>query len=401
MAWHASEEDVMQREYNNSVLTITLEGRIDSGNADETESQIMSCVEESGAQEIVLDAIDLVYISSAGLRIIMKLLKRMKRVSLINASPAVYDVFDMTGISQMMDVRKAPREVSIDGLELIGAGANGRVYRLDQERIIKVYNPITNTPEKIFRERDASRKAFIHGIPSAISFELVRVGESYGIIYEMIDAQTLGQAISRHPKKLEEYATRMAELLKSLHSTEFEKGELPDARLSLHVWADITERCGLYPEETVTKMRTVIDAIPEGNTFVHGDFHPGNIMVTDDDELVLIDMGDASMGDPIVDLLGCCQIMLVMQRNADAVKRYTAIDIDAMRRLWDIFIRAYYGTDDDATIEAIEQRLMFYALIRSMPGISFTATVPDEMRPVLAKQVNDLFLAGYDRVMGS
>lgn len=390
----------MQFDQDTKRLVIPLEGRIDSNNAGEFEDRVTSLIDEYGARQVELDAAGLTYISSAGLRVFVKLLKRLDGVSLVNASPEVYDVFEMTGFTQMMEVRRALRKVSVDGLELIGAGANGRVYRLDEERIIKVYNPLTNKPEKIFREREVSRKAFVRGIPSAISFELVRVGDSYGIIYEMIDARTLSQVFQSQPERLEEYATRMAGLLRKLHQTEFEEGELPDARQVMHMWVGIAEKSGMYPSEVIAKMRAAIDAIPAGNKFIHGDFHTSNIMVTDDDELVLIDMGDASMGDPVIDLAFSAQIMLVMQRNATALRQYTSLDPEQMSRVWDSFIRAYYDTDDDAKIASIERRLRFYAILRTLPGITFSEAIPDEARPALAQQVTDFFLHEYDYFMG-
>ncbi|MDO4806007.1 MAG: aminoglycoside phosphotransferase family protein [Coriobacteriales bacterium] len=211
--------------------------------------------------------------------------------------------------------------------------------------------------KKILREREVSRKVFVRGIPSAISFELVRVGDSYGIIYEMVRARTLSQVFQSQPERLEEYATRMAALLRTLHTTEFEEGELPDARQVMHMWVSIAERSGMCPAETIAKMRAAIDAIPSGNKFIHGDFHTANIMVTDDGELVLIDMGDASMGDPLIDLALSAQIMLVMQQNPQALRRYTSLDPEQMSRVWNTFIRAYCDTDDDARIGEIERRL--------------------------------------------
>lgn len=391
----------MQFRQDSDKLTVMLEGHVDTNNADSLEDQIVAKLAEGGAERLEFDASRLTYISSAGLRVIMRLLPKVTQVSVVNTPPDIYDVFDMTGVSQILHVRKELREVSIDGLEQIGAGANGRVYRLDEERIIKVYNPLTNTPEKILRERDVSRKAFVRGIPSAISFELVRVGGRYGIIYEMIDAHTLGETINLHPDKLEEYAKRMAQMLKQLHATEFATGDLPDARLSLHMWGDVAEQSGLYSAETIAKVRHAIDVIPQGNTFVHGDFHPGNIMVTDKDEMLLIDMGDASMGDPIVDLCGSCQIMFVMQRNPQAIKHYTSLDLEDMQRVWDIFIRTYLGTDDEAQIGAAVRRMQFYGFIRTLAGLSFTPEIPDESRPIMAKRVNEVFLEEYDKLIES
>lgn len=46
----------------------------------------------------------------------------------------------MTGFTEMLPVEKAFREISVDGCEVIGQGANGAVYRINPEIIIKVYN---------------------------------------------------------------------------------------------------------------------------------------------------------------------------------------------------------------------------------------------------------------------
>ncbi len=48
------------------------------------------------------------------------------------------------------------KEYKIDGLPKIGEGVNGSVYRIDDETIIKVYNPLTNPPEKIEREKKSA-----------------------------------------------------------------------------------------------------------------------------------------------------------------------------------------------------------------------------------------------------
>lgn len=375
-------------------LIVALEGSIIASNTDGYEREIDALMQERGMRKLELDLAKVDYISSAGLRMVLRLAKKTDDLVVTNASDMVYSVFEISGLSGYVEVRRALREVSVDNLKMIGAGANGRVFRLDDERIIKVYNPVSNTSEHIRRERDASRKAFVKGIPSAISFELVRVGDSYGIIYEMIDAHTLGETIARHPERLEEYARRMAQMLKQLHATEFKEGELPDARLSLHAWADVAQKSGLYSEEVASAMRAAIDSIPPRNTFVHGDFHPGNIMVTDDDEFLLIDMGDASMGDPVIDLAGACQIMVLMRTRPGATRLYTGLDEEMTGRVWDAFIREYLGCDDDATVAATVERLKFYGVIRTLGGLTFSKALPDSERAALAAKVSGIFLAG-------
>lgn len=382
----------MKTEHSEGILTIFPEGRITAENAAAFEGQLMTAAAAAGENTLMLDFSDLAYISSAGLRVLLKLRKACTTpVPIVNCSPEVYDILEMTGFTELFDVRKALREISIEGLPQIGRGANGTVYRLDDERIIKVYNPLTNTLEKIQREKKAARAALLHDIPTAISFEIVKVDDRYGMIYEMIQASTVGELLGKEPERVDEYAIRMADLLRKLHTTAFEPGTLPDAREGLYAWADIAEKSGWYSEEIIERLRRLIGSIPPGNTFVHGDYHPGNVMVSGG-ELLLIDMGDASVGDPLIDLLGSYQIMKLAASRKGGAERYIGASRETMARFWDVFIRRYSGITDEAAITQLEQKLKYYALIRSMAGITFSELIPEEARPSLVKQVTEAFL---------
>jgi len=106
----------MRTRLENNTLTICLEGRIDSNNAPLVESEIMAAVDEVANVEIILDAEKLEYISSAGLRVLMKLRKRAgKALPVLNVSPEVYEIFDMTGFTELLDVKKRLRELSVEG----------------------------------------------------------------------------------------------------------------------------------------------------------------------------------------------------------------------------------------------------------------------------------------------
>lgn len=385
----------MQIEQIGDVLRVELDSHIDTGNTSEVEDAVLSALRASTARKLEFDASNLEYISSSGLRMVIKVSRHVDDLTVSNVKPVVYDVFEMTGLTEMLDIRREMAELSIDGFPMIGAGANGRVYRLDQERIVKVYNPVSNPPEKIAREKKVAREAFIQGIPSALSYEMVRVGDTYGIIYEMIDAKTLGETIAQQPERLEEFATRMAKMLLELHATTFAPGVLPDARDSLHTWVDIAERSGYYTEEVISAAHKLVNSIPARDTFIHGDFHPGNIMVTDDDELLLIDMGDASVGDPIIDLMASYQIMRVVADQPGGSEHYLGLTAEQSIRVWDIFVRTYYGTDDPAEIETIERRLKFHMIVRSLPGVTFSKVISEDKREDYAKLLSKVLLEGH------
>ena len=121
-------------------MIIPLIGRIDSQNAAETEERLTA--QTAGAASVVFDANELQYISSAGLRVLLRIRKAHPDMKIVNVHSDVYEILDMTGFTEIMPVEKAYRVVSIEGCEEIGHGANGNLYRIDRDNVVKVYkNP--------------------------------------------------------------------------------------------------------------------------------------------------------------------------------------------------------------------------------------------------------------------
>ena len=125
-----------------NVMTIFLKGRIDTNNALQTENELFSAVESApeAVDQFILDSSELEYISSAGLRVLMKMRKNFsENIRVIGVSPEVYDIFDVTGFTEILKVEKRYREISVEGCEVIGTGFYGTVYRVDPETIVKGY----------------------------------------------------------------------------------------------------------------------------------------------------------------------------------------------------------------------------------------------------------------------
>lgn len=81
------------------------------------------------------------YISSAGLRVLLKLTKSVGEVSIVNVSPEVYEIFDVTGFTSILNVKKALREISVDGCEVIGAGGAGHEGAISSYSSMDYFNP--------------------------------------------------------------------------------------------------------------------------------------------------------------------------------------------------------------------------------------------------------------------
>ena len=76
------------------IIYIAIEGRIDVSNAAAAEESIYKIKNENPGKHTVIDADKLEYVSSAGLRVILKLRKDEPKLAIINVSPDVYEVFD-------------------------------------------------------------------------------------------------------------------------------------------------------------------------------------------------------------------------------------------------------------------------------------------------------------------
>jgi uncharacterized protein (TIGR02172 family) len=228
---------------------------------------------------------------------VLKLKKQFSDLSLTELSPEVYDIFDMTGFTEMMDVKKRFRTLSVEGCEIIGSGVNGDVYRIDAETIVKIYKN-DDALSDIENERSMARKAFVKGIPTAIPYDTVKVGKYYGSVFELLDAGSLAKILAADNSKLEWVTDLYTDLLKKIHSTEFAKGELPQIKYRV---IDQAENLASYlPAETNEKIASMLREIPEDLHMVHGDYHLKNVLMQGG-EAILIDMDTISCGNPIFD----------------------------------------------------------------------------------------------------
>ena len=333
-----------------TVQTVSIYGRIDSTNAADAEKEILSCLQDFTGS-LILDAEKLAYISSAGLRIILRLKKTFPDTSIINVSPDVYEIFDMTGFTEMMDISKAYRQISIDGCEVIGEGANGKVYRIDTDTIVKVYKNHDALAE-IHKERELARKAFVMGVPTAIPYDVVRVGDLYGSVFELLNAKSFAKLIVADPDKIEEYAKESVDILKTIHSTILKPGELPNKKADALVWANYSR--DYLPTDLGDKLVRMVNDIPDTLNMLHGDFHVKNIMRQNGENL-LIDMDTLSMGHPIFEFAGIFLAYIGFSCiDPETVYRFIGIRGSQARRYWNAVLRYYFNTEDPQFLQQIE-----------------------------------------------
>lgn len=355
-------------------VTAKISGNINSGNAPEFEKELTKGIGDT--PNVILDLSELQYISSAGLRVFLKLKRAGRKAQMINVTSEVFEILSVTGFADLFDIVKSRRKLSAEGCEEIARGAMGIIYRLDAETILKVYDKSLPL-DVIYAGQETVKKLFINDIPCAIPFDIVDVEDSHGAVYELLEADTLAQYIMNHPDEVETVAEKAASLLKEMHQRELPDGFLGNAKELLSTWLESGKP--YLPAEDAAKLAEIISQFKDAKTFLHLDFHTKNVMIKDG-ELIIIDLDDACVGDPLIDI--AC-ILMSMGNPAFGDKeclKFVGMTKELKDKYIKKFFEVYFGTTDEATIDATLTKLRPITGLRTLYARIHRVGMTDEER---------------------
>jgi len=96
----------MKLNVDNSILTIVMEGELNSFNSEDVEKEIDGVLSQNDIRSIIIDMGDLRYISSAGLRIIVRLKQSYDDTRLIRVPDNIYSIFSMVGFQNIINIER-------------------------------------------------------------------------------------------------------------------------------------------------------------------------------------------------------------------------------------------------------------------------------------------------------
>jgi uncharacterized protein (TIGR02172 family) len=342
-----------------SGLVLALTGKLDSRTSQGLRAEINRSLE--GVQELVFDFENLDYISSAGLRVLLEAQKTMNTrgsLRIKRVSKEIMDIFRMTGFAEIMEIEEKLRQISIDGCPLIAHGVTGECYKLDDETVLKLYNE--NLSDDIAKKEKAYAKAaFVAGIPTAISYEVVECGNRKGVIYEILNAETMSQAMINHQDKLEVYVKKYSDICKQIHTTIGDASVFPKAKDECK---KVINKVDLLNDAQRAALTVKVDELPDAETCIHGDLHTSNILMQNGVPC-LIDMGDFSIGyhmfeiAQIYNVFGLGHIRTVSER-AVGMKPELAF------RIWTLFEEDYFNVYAEEDRLKVREEASFYRALR-------------------------------------
>lgn len=337
----------MMENEKNEGFRIMFPERLDTGSAPLFEKQLKEQVEGLASDtNIIMDLDNLTYISSTGLRIILRLKKSFPRCEMVNVGPEPRKILEMTGFTDFMIVHLKPMVIPPVEGEIIARGSNGEIYSIGEDIIVKMFTEKTTLAE-IEEEWNKAKTAFTLGIPCVICYSVVNDGKRNGIMFEKLNTKTLDKLIYKDYENFDRYADMFADLFYSIHTTSDRNRKLMSVKENQ---ISLVESADYLTDKEKTELYSFLKSIPETDTIIHGDFHPRNLGMVDG-ELIAIDMAEIGYGHPVFDFVSTYYDLVFSGRTFPEVTPFFfGLEIPDLKRLWDRMLQQYFGglSEEDA-----------------------------------------------------
>ena len=367
---------IQKKSYDENELVIQVAGMINAQNAREVFEEINALRSQCPDGQLILDFNDLSYISSVGLRGLINLQKKESRqIILDSVQSGVADVLRETGFDRVFTVNPAMRELSVDNLDIIGKGSNGTVYR-DDEQVIKVYSEDADL-SVIKREDEASKVMLTMKLPVVIAYDVVKVGNCYGTVFESIVTDSLAHTLRDHPEQFDELSEEYVRLYSDIHHTVANKEQFMFVK---DIYRKYIQDCSdWYEEAELSRLMDLVDGLPDGDVILHGDFHAGNIMMGDDG-LLLIDMADVSYGHPVFDLISTAVTQrLLLELNGPLAEQNTGMGKELITKLWKKTLSSVFTGKSQEELDQIDGILYRLSILKMAVGPVVSKNMPKEV----------------------
>ncbi|MCR4610954.1 MAG: phosphotransferase [Lachnospiraceae bacterium] len=285
------------------------------------------------------------------------------------------------------------KELKVKDLELIGKGMTASVYIIDEKSVIKIFRDVVPMDE-IQYEYDCAKRVENLGITTPKASEIVKTDGGVGIVYERITGDTLSEKMHEDVSKIYDYGVQYGEIVKDIHEKKITDNSIIRASDDFKSFFDNSEDF-VSPDEK-KELYEYIDMVPQRDSLLHGDIAPVNIMVQDG-KLYVIDVPTIMVGHPIFDLLQpftFCKVTTKLYEDYLSMteeEKKSPVGIFLSRfgaryfkpeqseRVWEGFLKGYFGDIGLEKKDIIEYTLNFYNSIKFMGSTKMRAKFGDEV----------------------
>jgi len=240
----------------------------------------------------------------------------------------------------------------------LGAGREAEVYEWGNDAVVKLYRP-----GFLGHRAEASTLATLHGHAAAPKLlGTVEQDGRVGLVLERLDGSDMLSLLLHRPVRLFGLARALAETHLVVHEVRAPPG-LPDLRENLATRIDHS----VMPSPLRDFARRALDGLPDGDRLCHGDYHPGNVLVTAD-RVAVIDWVNAARGVPAADHART----LLLLRRADPLPGTRRIAQALIAAARSTYIRGYaraYAAGSPQPVRQVDTWLVVHTAARLAEGI--------------------------------
>ena len=191
----------------------------------------------------------------------------------------------------------------------IALGRTAEVFAWDDNHVLKLYRDWC-PPDWVDYEARIARAIYESGIPSPAAGEIIEVNGRRGLIYERLEGVSMLQDLNARPWMLLKHARSLAEFQVKINQQSITGLPSYKDRLSndIHNTSHISD-------DLRNKALAILDALPNGQNVCHGDYHPGNVIMTKSG-LIVIDWMTASAGNPWTDVTRTSLLLSIGAKGA-------------------------------------------------------------------------------------
>ena len=232
---------------------------------------------------------------------------------------------------------------------LIADGRTSTVYRYGDSAAVKVLK-LSTPADWAACEAEYARVVRRVGIPAPEVLDLVDVGGRPGIVFRRIDGPSMWQRMVDHPTDIDSMVVEMVGLQRAIHAADVPDG-LPSLVERIHVKLDAAPELSAADRAAA---HDVLDQLPVGAAVLHGDLHPGNVLLGPDGPVAL-DWFDASVGHPAAD--AARSSLLLTPLGATDLRHLPGATADTIGRVHAAYLRAAESLLGDEEVAAGWRRL--------------------------------------------
>jgi uncharacterized protein (TIGR02172 family) len=259
--------------------------------------------------------------------------------------------------------------------EPIAQGQTAEVYVWDDGRVLKLFRG-GGPPEQIEYEARIARVVQSAGLPVPAVGDIVEVDGRRGLLYERIDGLSLMESMGQKLRTVSRSARLWAELHADMHARSA-VSDLPSQRAEL---ARRIEAAPMLSPDLKRATLRALDGMPDGDRLCHGDFWPGNILMSSRGPII-IDWICAARGNPLADVARSSVLVLGALASTLAPRGQQA----TVRRLHTMYWKRYFQRrpEDQEQCRAWQPIVAAARLSENVPGVQawLLATVAAGVSP--------------------